>query len=178
MKYWPVPDSYTKKIPDKNLPGSFWENRQDRYHCGIDIYAPDGSDVISIDNGYVVKTGIFTKSTTVPYWNQTRYIIIKNTKDLLYNYAELGDVVVKKGEYVNAGQLIGHVGTVLNINKVTIKSPKYIQKIKNNKHQSMLHFEIYNNLPSSNKKYSGGNWFGKNKPSYLLNPANHLKKIF
>ena len=57
-KYWPVPDSYSKYIPVNGNPGSFWEDRNDRHHCGIDIYAPIGSDVVSIEDGQVIETGI------------------------------------------------------------------------------------------------------------------------
>jgi murein DD-endopeptidase MepM/ murein hydrolase activator NlpD len=161
MIYWPVPNSYRKKVPERNSPGSFWENRQDRYHCGVDIYAPSGSDVVSIDNSYVIKIGFFTKPSIVPYWNETKHIIIKNRKNLYCNYAELSEVIVKEGEHIHAGQLIGYVGTVLNANKITKNSPKYVHKIINNNNPSMLHLEMYNKIPPANKKHTGGNWFGK-----------------
>ena len=60
MKHWPVPDSYSKNITLKNSHGSFWENKKDRYHCEIDIYANVGSIVESIEDGQVIKTGLFT----------------------------------------------------------------------------------------------------------------------
>lgn len=82
MKYWPVPDRYSKDISADGSPGSFWENRQDRFHCGIDIYAPAGSDVLSIEDGEVIDIGIFTAPAKVPYWNITKYITIK--KKIIY----------------------------------------------------------------------------------------------
>lgn len=170
MKYWPVPDSYSKSIPKENYQGSFWEKRDDRFHCGIDIYAPVASKVISVSDGYVVETGIFTEEKIIPYWNETKYVVINNKDGFFCMYAELKDIQVKEKEYVKGGQLIGHVGLVLNNKKITKKSPIYIQKIKRNNKFSMLHFEVFKSMSIKNKKYLGGNWFGKNKPKNLIDP--------
>ena len=62
MKHWPVPNSFSNKIPVQGTSGSFWENRGDRHHCGIDIYAPANSEVLSITDGMVMDVGIFTTS--------------------------------------------------------------------------------------------------------------------
>ena len=175
MKYWPIPNSYSKKLPSDESYGSFWEKRGDRYHCGIDIYAPSGSEVISIDNGIVIETGIFTSPNKIKYWNQTKYVLIQNQDDLFCKYAELGSLSVKTNESIKAGQLLGYVGTVLNIKKITKLSPQYIQKIKYDNNTSMLHFEIYTSKPHETKKYLGGNWFGNNKPINLINPNNYMK---
>lgn len=175
MKHWPVPNSYSKEIPTSNAPGSFWENREDRHHCGVDIYAPEGSEVLSVEEGKVIDVGIFTSPEIIPYWNTTYYVIIQNKTGLVCKYAELGIVTVNIHETVNSGQLIGHVGLVLNSDKITEKSPKYIQKLKKNKNRGMLHFELYNSIPKKSKMYSGGNWFERAKPDNLLNPATYLK---
>jgi len=175
MKYWPVPNSYSNNIPFKGSHGSFWENREDRFHCGIDIYAPVGSNVISVDDGIVLETGIFTTPKVVKYWNETKFILIKNQDGLICKYAELEDVLLKTKDIVKAGQLIGHLGTVLNVEKINFNSPKYIQKIKEKNTLSMLHFELYISKPDKSNKYLGGNWFGTNKPKNLLNPDNYLK---
>ncbi|MDQ1252495.1 MAG: hypothetical protein QG646_1616 [Euryarchaeota archaeon] len=62
MKIWPLSmnDSEkveickkTDRIPQKGEAGSFWENRGDRYHCGVDLYVPENTEVISIENGVV-----------------------------------------------------------------------------------------------------------------------------
>jgi hypothetical protein len=53
MVQWPVPESYSQRIPFPPSPGSFWENRDDRHHCGVDIYAPCGSVVVAVESGEV-----------------------------------------------------------------------------------------------------------------------------
>jgi murein DD-endopeptidase MepM/ murein hydrolase activator NlpD len=174
MKYWPVPDSYSKDIPVDDASGSFWEDRGDGYHCGVDIYAPTGSDVLSIEDGEVIDIGIFTAPDKVPYWNITKYVIIKSRDNLFFNYAELADVIVKINQFVKAGQLIGHIGSVLDFKKINENSPKYIQKIKSENKPSMLHFEVYASKPFEAEDYLGGNWFGRNKPKNLLNPVDYL----
>ena len=117
MKYWPIPNSYSKKPPEKDEPGSFWKNRNDRHHCGIDIYAPVRSEVLSVEDGRVVDVGGFTSPKMIDYWNETSYILIENISGFLCKYAELGEYIVKKGEVVKAGQLIGKIGLVLNSKK-------------------------------------------------------------
>lgn len=182
MKYWPVPHSHSKTIPVAGRQGSFWEDRGDRRHCGIDIYAPAGSDVLSIEDGEIVDTGVFTSPDMVPYWNITSYVMIRNRKGSVCRYAELGDVVVFTGEPVKAGQLIGHVGTVLNPYRITEDSPPYIRKISGQGNHSMLHFELYKShytdtILTGTINYSGGNWFGGEGPENLLDPTDYLLSI-
>ncbi|MCZ7359047.1 MAG: M23 family metallopeptidase [Candidatus Methanoperedens sp.] len=177
MKYWPVPDSYSRIIEAFGSQGAFWEDRGDRYHCGVDIYAREGSDVSSIEGGKVVDIGIFTSKDKVSYWNTTSYILIKNGNGLSSKYAELGDVVVNVGESVKPGQLIGNVGLVLNSDEITQNSPFYIQKLKKKGNQSMLHFELYRGIPAETANYLAGNWFGKTKPENLLDPTDYLRSL-
>lgn len=175
MMIWPVKNSYSKQLPQKGQPGSFWEDRGDRFHCGIDIYAPIGSDVISIEDGNVVSVGTATSPQQISYWNKTHYVVIRNDSGLFCKYAELDDLMVKDGESVEPGQLIGHVGLVLNSSRIDKFSPVYIQKLRD-KNPSMLHFELYSREPiQSHKNYCGGNWFGPSKPSNLLDPTDYLE---
>lgn len=175
MKIWPIPNSYSNKIPALNSPGSFWENREDRYHCGIDIYAPDGSEVVSTEGGKVVDIGIFTSPEILSYWNLTKYVTIKIKNNFFLKYAELSEVIININQLLKPGQLIGYLGTVLNFKKITKESPRYIQKIKSENKPSMLHLEVYSSKPVENKNYLGGNWFGKIKSENLLDPTDYLK---
>jgi murein DD-endopeptidase MepM/ murein hydrolase activator NlpD len=97
MKFWPVPNSYTKILPNAGTPGSFWEDRGDRNHCGIDIYAPRRSPVLAVDTGRVVEAGIFTSPVAVPYWNVTYYVLVQQEDGLVAKYAELDEAFVKEG---------------------------------------------------------------------------------
>jgi len=175
MTCWPVPDSYSKRVPSNGEPGSFWEDRADRHHCGVDIYAPKGSEVLSIENGKVLEIGIFTSPEEVDYWNKTYYILILNEPGSIGKYAELEDVRVKARDIVYTGQLIGHVGSVLNAKRITVKSPSYIQSLKKKGNISMLHFELYTSNPVEDDKYLGSNWFGSGKPENLGDPTEYLE---
>ncbi len=199
MKYWPVPASKSKKIPTNGLGGSFLEDRGDRFHCGVDIYAKEGDSILAIESCEVIETGIFTSPEKVKYWNKTYYIIVKvlprndhcqvpeeeddetyefqeNIKPLILTtvYAELGKIFVKKGDIITAGKQIATVGKVLNNDLIDENSPKYIQKIKAGNNSEMLHFEMYNGDVEflGNNNYLGGNWF-KNKENKEI-PTNLL----
>lgn len=176
MKFWPVPNCYSKNLP-KSGPGSFAENRSDRHHCGVDIYAPKGSDVISIDSGKVLAKGVFSSPDVKPYWYTTYFVAIKNKTGKIAKYCELEDILVTDGSNVEAGQIIGHVGNILNFNNIDQNSPLYIQKIKDAGIKSMLHFELYAKEPFVLENYSGGNWFDKIKPSNLLDPTEYLLSL-
>jgi len=192
MKRWPLnPDipeetasekTFLKKIipgriPRKGEPGSFWEDRGDRYHCGIDLYAPENTEVVSVEGGIVTETGLMTSPELLPYWNPTYYVIIEHEKGLFCKYGELACFSVKKGDKLEPGSLIGHVGMVLNSDKIDKSCPLYIQKLKN-KNPSMLHFEVWKNEPiTAHRHYLGGNWFADEKPKNLVDPVEYLESI-
>ncbi len=177
MKHWPVPESYSKELPKKGEAGSFWERRDGRYHCGIDIYAPLGSRVLAVEGGIVIDIGIFTSPERIPYWNFTYYIIIEHESGVFCKYAELGSVEVKVGDRVEAGQLIGKVGLVLNPAKISEDAPLYIRSLRENKRTSMLHFEVLRNPPFFYDRYLGGNWFGEERPDNFMDPMEFLKDV-
>lgn len=169
---WPVPKSYNRKLPKTGESGSFWENRGDRFHCGIDFYAPKGSKVISVTDGKIINVGVFTSSEKVSYWNKTFYIDVKTDDCFVFRYAELEETNLKKQQKIKKHDIIGLVGQVLNLNKICDSSPEYIKKLKNNKKCSMLHFEVYENKSLfQEKEYLGGNWFGEKKPGFLIDPV-------
>lgn len=177
MKHWPAPNSFSKTIPAAGSAGSFWEDRGDRRHCGVDIYAPAGSPALAIEDGIVIGIGTFTSAEKVPYWNDTKHVLVENKTGPICKYAELGDVAVAAGEFVEAGQLIGHIGIVLDTARITQDSPPYIQKLKKLENKSMLHFELYSSPPGDTEDYLGGNWFGDSRPENLLDPGEYLRSI-
>ncbi len=165
------------RIPQKGEAGSFWEDRGDRYHCGVDLYAPENTEVLSIEEGIVSETGLMTSPEILPYWNPTYYVIIKNTSGMFCKYGELAECTVKKGDKAGSGQFIGRVEMVLNCVKINESSPSYIRKLKN-KNPSMLHFELWKDKPvTSHRDYLGGNWFSEEKPENLVDPTEYLASI-
>jgi murein DD-endopeptidase MepM/ murein hydrolase activator NlpD len=175
MTTWPVPKSMSMIIPGENEPGSFWEDRGDRHHCGIDIYAPVGSEVLACENGEVIDAGLQTSPDQVSYWDSTLYILLKTRSNLYCRYAELADSTVKIGDRVLEGEVIGHVGNVIKPQLVDGCSPRYIQLLKLAGHTSMLHFEVYRLRPGYMRAYHGGNWFGEGQPEGLLDPEPYLR---
>jgi murein DD-endopeptidase MepM/ murein hydrolase activator NlpD len=194
MKIWPlnktVPENTTQKkadlektdlkkiqVPKIGEAGSFWEDRGDRHHCGVDLYAPENTEVVSVERGIVAETGLMTSPEILPYWNPTYYVIIEQSKGLFCKYGELASFTVKKGNEIEPEQLIGHVGMVLNSEKIDGSCPLYIKKLKN-KNLSMLHFELWENEPITiHRNYLGGNWFAEEKPENLMDPTEYLESL-
>jgi len=178
MKIWPVPESESHDSNGTRSSGAFWENRGDRRHCGVDIYAPKGSRVLAVDDGEVLEVGIFTSSLRVPYWNTTYYVLFRHTTAPIGKYAELGKPCVAKGDRVRAGDVIGLVGSVLNPKRVSKNDPEYIQALIRENHHSMLHFECYRHVPTAPlSSYLGGNVFSHEMPDSLVDPTPFLNAI-
>ena len=76
-------------------------------HRAIDIAAPIGTLVTAADRGVVLRAG----------WNNQGYglfVIIDHNIDYLTLYAHLSEILVKEGQVVGQGQLIGKVGSTGN----------------------------------------------------------------
>ena len=176
MKTWPVPHSFSMKLPEKDAPGAFWKNRIDRHHCGVDIYAPVSSEVLAVECGEVIDCGIFTSPDSVPYWNTTYFVVVKHPGGMVGKYAEMERIQVETGDIIDRGQIIGYVGEVLDPVKITSESPLYIQRLKQSGHRSMLHFELYRGTHTIINEYSGGNIFNGSMPDNLLDPTAYLNQ--
>lgn len=74
-----------------------------KFHSGIDLAAPEGSDVFACKSGEVIYTGFNSI-----YGN---YIIINHFNNMTSIYAHLSKILVKKEEKINSGHLIGKVGS-------------------------------------------------------------------
>lgn len=172
---WPVSKSYSKHVPLDGEPGSFWEQRGDRFHCGVDIYAPFGSDVSAMEDGIILDIGVFTSSSLVDYWYETCYIVVAHASGIVVRYAEMDQCVFENDDFVFKGMLLGHVGQVINESKVTAKSPYYVRRLKKTNELSMLHIETFSSYPVDIPKYMGGNTFQNIKPSFLNNPGDILE---
>lgn len=79
----------------------------DRNHKGLDIAAPEGSEIYASEEGYVVSAG----------WNSGGYgnvVMIEHPDGYATVYAHMIMVYAVEGQYVTKGQLIGFVGTTGN----------------------------------------------------------------
>lgn len=152
---------YSTEIPVYPHPGSFGFKRKNHIHEGIDLYAENGDEVYSIEEGIVTNIIAFTGEIAAsPWWNNTYSVMIKH-KDFSINYGEIIPLdSLKVGDKVRTGELIGHVKTVLKINK--------------GRPMSMLHLEMYEKETLEPIKEWGLN---KDKPKELLDPTEYIKSI-
>lgn len=176
MRSWPLPNSVNTTIPQPGTRGGFWEFRGDRHHAGIDLYAAPDCEVYAIEDGVVIEVTQFTSPDIIHYWNTTYSILVRTDSGLLFRYAELSDSCVNPGDKVTSGQLIGHVGLVLNPEEIGLEDPGYIQDLKSAGLPSMLHFEMHQDQPDLTE-YLGGNYFSKLPPAPLMDPTSFLQQV-
>ncbi len=97
---FPVPNLGNYKLDGTENSGS---------HPGIDIKAPIGTPIKAIANGIIVRIGNqttgFGKFISIVHTN------VGDSKITLYsNYAHLSEILIKDGQKVEKGQIIGKVG--------------------------------------------------------------------
>ncbi len=172
--YWPVPAGYSKHLPINGEDGSFWQDRGDRHHAGVDIYAPPQSKVILPEDGIVLDVEIFTSPKIRQYWHLTYSIFVKSISGYFLRMAELEQPTCKQGDELIAGSLIGLVGCVLNSAEISHHSPIYIQELSERGRFSMLHFELHSCFPPDITNYLGGNYYQDFPPATLLDPTQYL----
>ena len=176
---WPVGNNFPRQIPQPDQPGSYWEDRGDRHHAGVDLYAPAGSPVVAIQAGRILRISVHTSPGILPFWNTTYAILLQLPSGIVLRYAELGEVAVSVEQVVVCGQLIGHVGQVLLFNRIIPTDPQYIQLLKDTNNSTMLHIEAYTTPPlEEDERYVGGSYIGLTiPPNNLLNPTSILEEI-
>lgn len=87
---------------------SEWGQRGERYHHGIDLYAPERSPVRAAATGVVVASVPNGAAGYARYGETVRISHADGTETL---YAHLYGRLVAEGQYVLGGQTIGYVGT-------------------------------------------------------------------
>lgn len=78
-------------------------------HNGLDISAPIGTPVYAADDGIVMHIDNNDRNSWTKY-QYGKYVLIKHQNGLATLYAHLSSWIVKKGQEVKRGQLIGYSG--------------------------------------------------------------------
>lgn len=76
-------------------------------HRGVDIAAPQGTDIVAVRDGTVM-------GMEIP-WSYGNAVQIDHGDGTVSLYAHCSDLLVQAGEYVRAGQVIAHVGSTGNV---------------------------------------------------------------
>lgn len=98
-----------------------------RKHHGVDIAGPKGTNVMSIAAGKVVFSG--------RKGGYGRLVEIKHDHNLMSRYAHLRKILVKKGQQVPQGALIGYLGssgrsTGPHLHLEVLKNKKHVNPLK------------------------------------------------
>lgn len=169
---WPVPQSYKREIPKKGISGCFWDQKSIGLHCGVDIYAPLGSEVVAISAGIVVDVGVFTSPEMKDSWLTTYYIIIRSPEKIIMKYASLDNTIVRVGANIQAGQSIGTIGKVLE-DQIENSSDNSFDPNK-----TRLHLEIYKAPFTTPHPYQAGYYSGQKRPEFLIDPNLFFNNVF
>jgi murein DD-endopeptidase MepM/ murein hydrolase activator NlpD len=78
------------------------------FHNGVDLGAPIGTPIIAPSDGVVVAIG--NQDTYCPRGAYGRFVVIKHYMGLTTLYGHMSLYVVKAGDTVKKGQIIGYVG--------------------------------------------------------------------
>ena len=93
------------------------------FHNGLDISAPAGTPLYAAAAGKVLVAGICSYCRVWPGMRPLAWIWIAHSSELITMYGHVGDGlrtseprwVVRAGQFVSAGQLIGYVGSTGNV---------------------------------------------------------------
>lgn len=153
---WPLAGLVPALPDDIN---SFGAVRQFDVHTGVDLHAPVGWPVVSVEPGEVVAIDPkFTGGPDSPWWNQTCAVLVRGASGVVL-YGEV-DPTVQVGDRVEAGTLVGGVLQVLRERPgKPFKCPP-----------SMLHLELHEDWVRE------GPWWklGGERPAGLRDPTPFL----
>jgi len=158
---FPLPLNVEATLPEAGQPGAFGTQRSHSIHTGVDLYAPEGTSAVAVENGVVVRVETFTgPEVGTPWWLPTQAILVEGASGVVC-YGELKVEHLKEGDPIERGMLLGDVTPVLPVDR--------------GNGTSMLHLELYE------KGYRGPTvtWeIGAPKPEGLLDPTSFLKEAY
>lgn len=97
---WPMPRS----VISQPFGPSTFPLEPNHFHTGIDLVAPFGTDVTAADDGVVAQVG------NGPTGYGT-FVLVAHGNGLATMYAHMSAAVVRQGERVNQGQVVGKEGS-------------------------------------------------------------------
>lgn len=104
---WPLSGSESQDADSVHSPyGPRWIGRYD-FHAGIDIPAPVGTPVLAVAPGGVVQVRTWDSTST----GAGNAILVKHDYGHASSYLHLEDMAVNEGDRVEAGEVIGTVGS-------------------------------------------------------------------
>jgi hypothetical protein len=107
---------YETGLPTGAHPGAFGVQRKYHTHEGIDLYAPEGTAVMAVEAGTVVRVVPFTgPKAGLPWWLDTQAVFVEGASGVVV-YGEI-EAAVKEGDQVEAGAVLGRVVRVLAVDK-------------------------------------------------------------
>lgn len=112
---------------------------QEIFHSGIDIDAPNGTDILSVAKGEIIEVGEST--------SYGKYIRIKHSELMETFYAHCSEILVQNGDKIEAGDIIGKVGNTGN----SLGSHLHFEIVYDGKHINPLNY-IQLSQDSSNVK--------------------------
>ena len=77
------------------------------FHKGLDFAAAQGTDIKAPENGKVVLVGLVSKGFVV----NGNCIFIDHGHGVISGYLHLSSVLIKEGDFITKGQIIGKVGS-------------------------------------------------------------------
>jgi len=117
-------------IPRAGHPGSFGFRRKNHIHEGIDLYGNPGDPVYAIQSGYVLTSYPFTgEQVGMPWWHNTDAIAIADENGT-WVYGEMEVERLTPGTYVNEGDIVGYLKTVLKKDKGRPMTMLHIERWK------------------------------------------------
>jgi murein DD-endopeptidase MepM/ murein hydrolase activator NlpD len=165
QRFWPAPQSYSKKVPKNGKDGSFKKNdyydKLKIWHTGIDLFCPNGSKVIATEDCTVVRIWKFTGPPDAAQYRTTWAVNVRLGDGRIVVYGEVRRPKWKVDKRILTGQTVGYVAQVEHGRKQPEKG-----------YRNMLHFELYRK--GTRKTID---WWPKSekKPKNLLNPTGYLE---
>ena len=148
----------TTALPLAPHPGAYGVQRKNHVHEGIDLYCPAGTKVQAVEAGRVVALIPFTGAQAgSDWWENTDAVLVEGESGVVV-YGEIAPAC-KTGDWLAAGDTVGHVVTVLKKDK--------------GRPMAMLHLELHAHGAREAPEWPSPD----KKPATLRDPTPFLKQV-